>query len=80
MRRMIKPTAIAAVVIASAAMLSPTPTNATTERFLGVDDGNDYGSIEIVKDMETGVEYIHDFKHGGISPLYNCDGTMYTGW
>jgi hypothetical protein len=81
MKKIMRITLVTGVAVALMAFASASVGASTkTERFIYVDAGDYYGNYEVLKDMETGVEYICDTKHGGISPLFNCDGTMYTGW
>lgn len=36
------------------------------------------GFVRIFEDSDTGVQYLSQ-RQGGICPLYNADGTLYTG-
>ena len=39
----------------------------------------DDGLFQIYKDTETGVHYLFSYQRGGLTVMFNADGTPYTG-
>jgi hypothetical protein len=71
-------TALLAIIIVMIASIrndkKNTPTIESDPILVEIDCGVSYHRI--FYDKETGVMYIENTSHGGVSPMYNADGTL----